>query len=480
VLLSTAAGCAHVFAGACSKNSLLSTMSSTAFKGRVPLLRLVSPDIADQALLNCLGKAAAAQHQQRPKCDSSTAVAEPHTARSSPPTASGSAGLPYPCSQSQEQLALKDAERLLLQELQRMNAEMYPDLFPDVRAADDNNNHPAADGHDGFYGTSAPSTPIVHREADVLEASPEFKVFKQLAGDDGDDPRFNSGTQVIHWAGSNKALKQSPKQLPFQVKRAAARSPFADLAAAAQQAENVAGSAAHARAPAAGGRVQRKLCRAKRAVLQTTPALQQGQLQQPAAGGLLASVTSQPGVPGPRSHDYSIIAKVLAAAAASCSASTAATSATAIAAAAFAAAAGAATAAAAHASTAGTTSTHSIGISAGCAARTTLGKRWRRDWDQQQSGGSVPASTADNKAASLDHVVAGICAAAARAGAISTPASASGSRCGSALRHDGCGSVESEVCSPAKKRVKFRDSVPGSSLQEFRLFLKHESPRKVS
>jgi hypothetical protein len=73
-------------------------------------------------------------------------------------------------------------------------------------------------------------------------------------------------------------------------------------------------------------------------------------------------------------------------------------------------------------------------------------------------------------------VVAGICAAAARGAATPTAASASGS----AMRHSGDGSAAGEVCSPAKKRVKFRDSLPGSSLQEFRLFLKHESPRKVS
>jgi hypothetical protein len=98
----------------------------------------------------------------------------------------------------QDNYDMGDAGRMLLEQLQRMDAEMYPDLFPDVPAEDDNNNYPAAHCDDGFYITSTPSTPIVHREADVLEASPEFKVFKQLAGNDDDGE-----------PGSTAALKSS-------------------------------------------------------------------------------------------------------------------------------------------------------------------------------------------------------------------------------------------------------------------------------
>jgi hypothetical protein len=46
-----------------------------------------------------------------------------------------------------------------------------------------------------------------------------------LAGEEAEEFRYSSLTQVIHWAGSHKDLKQ----LPLHIRRAAARKPFVDL-----------------------------------------------------------------------------------------------------------------------------------------------------------------------------------------------------------------------------------------------------------
>jgi hypothetical protein len=174
-------------------------------------------------------------------------------------------------------------------------------------------------------------------------------------------------------------------------------------------------------------------------------------------------------VPAVKSYDYSIIANMLATAAAATSGAVS----TSIAAAALSAAAAAAAGASATASGASLTQTShgGDGILAGSASPKTLGKRCQRDWELQQTGCAVPASTAVDQAADLDSVVSSICAAAAGA---DTAAAGGGSSCVCYANAEG------DVSSPAKRRVRFRDSLPGRPLQEFRLFLKHESPCKVS
>jgi hypothetical protein len=194
------------------------------------------------------------------------------------------------------------------------------------------------------------------------------------------------------------------------------------------------------------GRVKRSLC------LQAS--VPQG--QQPPAGKPAAAAER---APAPQRCDYRIIAEMLEAAAAATGSLS-----TAIAAAALSAAVAAVSGS--DLSVLGAPAA-SCSAAAGNSSRTTLGKRVTRDWEQQQAGRAVPASTAVDSLVELDPVVAGISAAARH---LSTAAGGSMSSISNGV---------AEGCSPAKKRVVFRDTLPGRPLQDFRMFLKHQSPSKV-
>ncbi|WIA11657.1 hypothetical protein OEZ85_011758 [Tetradesmus obliquus] len=99
-----------------------------------------------------------------------------------------------------------------------------------------------------------------------------------------------------------------------------------------------------------------------------------------------------------------------------------------------------------------------------------LGKRWERDWEQQPAGVN-PACAAARKETQQASVVSAIQPA---AGGLSTGAPGESS---SSVQ---CSGAQGGACSPAKKRIRFRASLPGHSLQEFRLFLKHEPPFKAA
>lgn len=461
------------------------------------LMRLPSSAIVEQALLSGSSDAATAAPAGWCTADSSAAAAN-LLATSRGRSTSGKA-LPPASLCSQPQTHSVNAELLLLEELQRAEADMFPDLFSELPAA--HNATYSATDYDDFFVGSEPSTPIVHQEPDVPEASPIFNK-RQLAGNHEEDDKFSGIAEGIHWSGSNKVHKR----LPQLIRKAAARRPFMDIAAVAHLAQGdparlvyanpAAKTAARVPGAPAAAAVARQVPVSTPAAVQPVkititknagavkcpqhkpgclkPALRQpaSQPQQghhpqlsteanQAAGA--AATAAVAGVPAAKNY-YSIIAEMLATAAA---AGTPGATSSAIAAAALSAALAAANASATAAMMQEPTG---HGTPAGNTYPQVLGKRWERDWEQQPAGVN-PACTAARKETQQASVVSAIQPA---AGGPSTGAPGESS---SSVQ---CSGAQGGACSPAKKRIRLRDSLPGHSLQEFRLFLKHEPPFKVA